>query len=237
MQTMTKTRKLIALIIPVLAVGGVWAVRGNAQDGRTSPAQRIAAPETWVPFTAELRQVKPKPNAAPQVIVGRFYRSAGGSQRLETWLENDPNRVIDIKNIPRALYFTTAREKATGRQYWVEQPLKLLPGGWKPIAMSERPPDRVLLKEPYDGREVVAVIVGPGMVNLMAPSLNFYPLVKTHIPSGERTEAHVISTEEPASELFEPPAGVEIRRSDKPSGIVFETREEAEAKGLLKPQP
>jgi hypothetical protein len=82
---------------------------------------------------------------------------------------------------------------------------------------------------------VVAVTVGPGMVDLMAPSLNFYPLVKTHVPTGERTEAHVISTDEPSAELFEPPAGAEIRRSDKPSGIVFETREEAEARGVKFP--
>jgi hypothetical protein len=226
------TRRFIALALPVLVVVGVLA-RGKAQDASPPDGTRIVTPDTWVPFTATVRQVKPRPGRETLIVVGRMVRAGNGSERLETGPENEPARVIDIKNIARALYFTTARD-TSGAMYWVEQPMKLPAGGWKPPTMSERA-DRVRLKEKFDGREVVAVTVGPGQVNLMAPSLNFYPLVKTIALTGERIEAHVISTDEPSAELFEPPAGAEIRRSDKPSGIVFETREEAEARGVKFP--
>lgn len=229
---------LIALVSPVLLIGGLWAARGNAQDARAiqsqeTPGPRIASPENWVPFTAEWRRVKPRPNAESVVVVGRFSRASNGSTRLESGPESEPARVIDIKNIARRLYYTTARD-ANGNRYWVEQPLRLGPDGWKPMLMRERA-DRVVLKEPFDGRQVVSVVVGPGMVDLMAPALNFYPLVKTYIPTGDRTEAHVVSTDEPAGDLFEPPAGAEIRRSEKPAGIVVETREEAQARGVQFP--
>lgn len=225
---MPKLKTTVALVLPVLGVGLFWAVNGRAQSAtrgavagaaavRNEPQKRIAAPDVWVTFTAELRQETP--DAAP--VVGRFYRASNGSSRTESGPESEPARVVDIKNIARGLYFTKARTPEGG-EYWVEQPLVLPAEGWKPMQMAERA-DRLILKELFDGRQVVQVVAGPGSVHFLAPSLNYYPVVKSRPLTGERTSAHVVSTAEPAAELFEPPAGATIRRSEKPGGIVFET--------------
>lgn len=213
-----RTRHLVGLIVPLLLIAVVVAAKSHRQTtlAGAAPAEAVKlidAPTEWVAFSADY--VKGYPGK--DEVVGRFMRASNGSDRLESGPPDDPARVIFIHNIARSLYYSK-RIASDGRVVWVSGPMSLPADGWKPMQMREEPGRHVMLQDSIEGRAVLQA-GSHGTVMLLAPSLNYHPLVRRVIATGYHELYRHVTLGEPAEDLFEPPPGSEIRHTDKVGGI------------------
>jgi hypothetical protein len=223
-----RRRHLVGLIVPVLLVAAVVAAKGRRQSAGTNATQAVTlidAPTAWVAFTADY--VKGYPGK--DEVLGRFFRTSNGSDRLESGPPDDPSRVVFIHNIARGVYYTK-RIAADGHVFWISGPMALPPDGWKPMQMTEEKGVRVQLHATIEGRTVIQTGTR-GIVSLLAPSLNYHPMVRRDIATGYHELFRNVKLEEPAEALFEPPPGAEVRQTDKVGGIEVIIPKDAVAPG------
>ncbi len=150
----------------------------------TEAGRIIPSPTQWVALSADFTRDFP----GDQIdVAGRYFRASDGSDRVETGPPNEPARVVFIRNIPESTYYSRRVDK-DGSVYWLSGPMQLPKDGWQPPKMKEIVGRIALLEEEYEGR-AVAQVSSKGSIKLMAPSLNFLPLVNRHVVSGyqERT--------------------------------------------------
>jgi hypothetical protein len=171
------------------------------------PLEFIDAPETWVPFSADVRITFPG-----QVdVVGRFFRASNGSRRLETGPSLAEVMAISITNfsdLTMYQYYGT-----TGS--WTSSPTT--PRG----AEVQRWPKGLANWSPYPRR--LAVRAGEsgsidsdtgffayrvsddmGGFKLKVPDLNFFDIVSAH--ANGRFEIYTnLRLDEPDERLFRPP--------------------------------
>lgn len=209
-----RTRHLVGLIVPLLLIAAMVAAKGRRQATDASQAVTlIDAPTAWVAFSADY--VKGYPGK--DEVVGRFMRASNGSDRLESGPPGDPARVVFIHNIGRSLYYSK-RIGADGRVFWISGPMTLPADGWKPMQMREVPGRHVMLQDSVEGRAVLQA-GSHGTVMLLAPSLNYLPLVRRVVATGYHELYRNVTLGEPAEDLFDPPAGADVRHTDKVGGI------------------
>jgi hypothetical protein len=212
-----RKRHIIAIFVPLMLVLGVVVGRSRAAiepaSQSSSEARPIDAPTEWVAFSADF--VKGQPGM-PEVV-GRYFRSSTGSDRLESGTPQELDRTVFIRNIAQSLYYSK-RKDLDGKTFWLVGTMKLPPGGWKPKQVAENDSTRVMLSQEVEGRQVVQV-TSRDFVALMAPSLNFHTLVKRKISTGYYEIYRNVTIVEPSSDLFEPPSGVELRRTETVAGI------------------
>jgi hypothetical protein len=210
-----RTRHRVGLIVPLLSIAAV-VVAANSRRQPAPPGEAmklIDAPTAWVAFSADYV----KGYSGKDEVVGRFMRASNGSDRLESGPPEDPARVVFIHNLARGQYYSK-RTTTDGRVVSISGPMSLPADGWKPMQMREERGRHVLLQESVEGRAVLQT-GSYGTVVLLAPSLNYHPLVKRVVATGYHELYRHVTVGEPAEDLFEPPPGSEIRHTDTVGGI------------------
>jgi hypothetical protein len=206
-----RNKLLYACVVPLSLLAWHSRATTRAQHGpRTADASSVAQeqpgaeilqPSGWVAFQADVEITQ----RGKPLILGSFYRGSDGSVRLETWDAKDPSqRVISIKN-------------KTTRTRYVKPPDKA-GVGWKSYPLGET-------TQPYryrtnshirahssrvEGYSLYLSIGPEGDTRLLAPDLNFFPLVVQGVKDGRREVYKNIKRIEPPASLFEPPSGVQV---------------------------
>lgn len=192
---------LIAVVVPLLCTAFVF-VAAETQRGVAPPVAeqrvRIAMPAGWVPFSADVRIVTPQHQQW-----GKRYRSANGSTAVYLYTPAGP--AVTIHNTQ------------TGLSYWQRGD-----SGWVSTPISEhalQPPRSVLwsnklrrLPERVDSFEVYELESKDGVTRLM-PALNGMVILWERA-GGLRHEVFNIQIGEPPVDVFVPPPGVNVRRSE-----------------------
>lgn len=124
-------------------------------------------------------------------------------------------KVISIRSIPRARAFYYSP-----RIGWNSNPMTLPAGGWHPLRYRKEMQNLTLRSDRIEGFELYQLIGTAGDVQLLAPALNFFALVRQHVKDGERWTYSNIQVREQDAALFEPPPGVSITAHATPIGIV-----------------
>jgi hypothetical protein len=226
-----------------LAILGVMAQSSRREAGyrREGHPQQTAAlaeqrrvsdpvpqPADWVAFQATMTKTVPdKPT-----VVGRFYRSASGSERLETGPTLSDVRIVAIKDVPNSVYY-----RYGARQGWTSAPMQLPRTGWRPIQVQKTMkglslyPYKLALMEGQDGSltateglQAYLYVNDAGDQFLEAPELNFFHIVRMQASTGKREAYSQVRLGEPPAELFTPPSGVSITKLQTPDGIVDHRR-------------
>src|SRR5689334_17489809 len=107
-------------VIAMLA--GFWLVRGRAQTRDV-----LSGPREWVEFSAVMTKSEP----GRRDIVGRFFRGADGSDRLESGPSLDDVLGIAIHNLTTEHYYMYANNG----QGWHGFPMTLGRDGTRPMKM------------------------------------------------------------------------------------------------------
>lgn len=131
----SSSRFLILLTLPPivsLGVGAKWAAtRARASQVQTQEIEVIDAPDRWVPFSAD---VTIKTHGTD--VVGRFYRAADGSRRIETGPARDDIRVISIVNTSKG----NGYDYSPGRGWRVFLVPNISPGNYHPVRWKKNIP-------------------------------------------------------------------------------------------------
>jgi hypothetical protein len=167
---------------------------GSSPTVATTSAADAGGP--WVPFAGEFRAVSGGSEAR-----GRVFRRRDGSFRKET---------LDLVGVPS---FITIENRARKRFYSYSA------GGWTSQPWPRTPPpppgrERYLTAGPQADRvaglRVVRWDTGLGVMTLLAPELDYYPLVEEHPHPPLRIRYTAITRADPADSLFEPPPGSRV---------------------------
>jgi hypothetical protein len=217
-----RTQLIYAIALPVVLL--VVASGMNATLAKETPSQHasdaaeISQPDGWVPFEADLQQTD---QTGKVTLTGKFYRSADGSERLESG--DGVHTVISIKNIPLETMFVYGANldnpQPDSGWMWRSYRMELPPKGWHPLRYREnayvtRSPQKLEGMQLYE-------LSNPDKGNrfLMAPDLNFFRVVED-FPSADikRSYTNIKKGDQPAH-LFMPPPGVEVQPRNKVAGI------------------
>jgi len=207
----------------VVVLAGLWLVRGGAQ----APADVISGASNWVEFSAVMTKNEPgRPDS-----VGRFFRGADGSDRLESGPSLDDVRGIAIHNFATEHYYMWANNG----QGWHGFPMPLGRDGKRPQKLRANLATPTPQPLTHEGLAVVQVMAGAWTVR-KAPDLNFFDVDKL-APNGARVVASnirrarlddAIAALPPTHaaryanlpSLFDPPAGVPVTWHTEPNGII-----------------
>jgi hypothetical protein len=208
------------ILVPSLLVVGsllaAGAVRYTANDVASPSGQFVFQPSEWVPFSADVRNVK----VSGAVSVGRFYRGSDGSTRSEAGASFDDITVIAIKNIRTSSFWVWNQQ----RGYWRSQPMDIPPDGWRPV--PTRANIFTPVAEKIEGFEVLRRGNSDGSFELVAPQLNLFPLVTTCPTARPPATAdcalryYNIKIGEQPADLFELPTGAQVVPLAEPGGLV-----------------
>jgi hypothetical protein len=172
-------------------------------------------PGDWVPF----RAVRTDVFNPEQVLVSRIYRSRDGSTRTESGASLDNVDTITIKNMTEKTFYKWVKDGG-----WTSHPMQL-PGG------RYVPPTTTAPQGAEDAGEVEGLGVlkmrtdRGGSTQYLSPQLSYYP-VKATVPCKDASAtgcgwwlSNIVVGEQPP-ELFRPPSGEAVVKSDRPAGIV-----------------
>lgn len=209
-------RVTILLVGPLVGFGALQVSDrlSAAPSAQSKPKEYVQQPETWTPFSADIRRV----NATNgEVHVGRFYRSADGSTRSDTGPSLDHINMIGIKNVAQAAFFTW-----NDKLGWTQQPMTQPPEGWRPgrVVFNER---MTRVAEKVDGLDLIKHDAPPYTV-YRAPQLNMFDVVKllpcqfeSSSPCGTWLSNIRIGEQPPG--LFTPPTSASVNQNPDPGGI------------------
>ena len=207
-------KSVFAVAVPVLVAGVIgYSNATTARRGAFTQQDLIPTPDSWVPFTADVRTTDP----VRPTVLGRFYRSGDGSTRTDTTVEGDTKVLINNVALNRCFrYF-----KATG---WMSNPMALPPGGFTPVKHRKDSAELSRHAEKVAGFDVFRHVSPAGRESsLLAPDLNMFAL-RVERPDGGTLEYSNIQLGEPPPGTFEPPPGVPITHRTEPAGIVWVPR-------------
>ncbi len=192
---------------------------GPVDEAVSDPAE-IRRPSAWVAFGADIEITDDRDT---RVIMGKFYQDRNGSSYTETGpnppgspVSDDPdhpNNVITIHNIPSATSYIRGK-----RGVWEKHPLGVEPKQWQPKryrynAHVKDHAERVL------GWRVVKAVNAKGTgYQLMAPDLNFAPLVWRRTTDTRRLLNIHVGDADP--KLFLPPPEAEANMLDCPEPMI-----------------
>jgi hypothetical protein len=156
--------------------------------------------------------VRTEPGA--RKVVGWFHRGADGSTREESNADGPAKPVTLIMNVARRLQYRFEEG------VWASFPVHFPPNGWHPDPVERDP--RKFTPAPAIEKIAVFRFVNPqGLVLLVAPGLNYFPLV-TERPNGGREVFSSVFVREQPEGLFEPPPDAVVQvHSDGATGAIF----------------
>jgi hypothetical protein len=202
---------LLVVTVAGAAALGVYTRSALSQ----SAGQLIPQPASWVPFSAELRDVRED----GAVTVGRFYRASDGSTRSETGPSLDNIRVVGINAISNATFYLWHADRG-----WTAQPMQLPPFGWNPTPTIFNS-QMTGVTDKVEGFTVIRMVVGGNdRVAFVAPELNLFPLIVSYPCRGRTAQCGTvhfnIRVGEQPQEYFAPAEDALITRREEPGGIV-----------------
>jgi hypothetical protein len=178
----------------------------GAQDVPVRPRpsmEAVAQPATWVAFRSVVER--------DGVAIGRFWRDARGSTRLELDSPDAHGRTIIIENVPAATYYVF--RPASG---WTAQPMVLPTGGWTPLPVARMDVGTPVTEA---GLPAYERVTGTRRER-RAPALNFFPIVRERLDDGSVERHRDILLGDVGASLFRPPFGVNVTERPDPGGIV-----------------
>jgi hypothetical protein len=179
-----------------LCVAAAVAMAGCGTSPPTAATTSTAGAGQWVPFEGEFRAV-----SGGSETRGRVFRRRDGSFRKET---------LDLVGVPA---FITIENRARKRFYsysaggWTSQPWTRTP---PPPPGRERYRNASPQADRVAGLRVVRWDTGLGVMTLLAPELDYYPLVEEHPHPPLRIRYTAVTRADPADSLFEPPPGSRV---------------------------
>jgi hypothetical protein len=208
---------ILAMAALPLAAVAMLSNQVRAQFAQPTP-EVIEGPTEWVAFQAMVRVSHP---GAP-VIQGRYFRSASGSERLETGPSLSDVRVVSISNVAQGV----AYHGRPRLNQWTRVPGAPVPGARPPLAYRTSKwtlhPYRLALRKGQDGTlnahegfTAYSVRHESGGTSMKVPDLNFFDAVRQR-PDGRYEIYSEIERTEPDAQLFEPPAGAIVTESEVP---------------------
>jgi hypothetical protein len=203
----------------------VTAERRTIAEVEAQQPELLHGPSQWVEFTAVA--TKTDPNGPP--VVGRFFRGADGSERLDTGPALDNVGTIMINNLTTERYYNWSE-----RTGWINGPMQVPPELKRPMAYRKGMFASTATAIKYGEFDALQVSTGEGSVSRLVPALNFFAIDRLS-PLGGRisfTDVRVGPVAEylktlPAAigaryagvPLFEPPPGADVRITNTPGGI------------------
>lgn len=227
-------KKIAAFTLPVVVVALAAATGqagknllpsapARAQAPAAAKREPIAAPSTWVAFSADLRLTSPTDRGGS---IGKFHRDGNGSIRVSTGPTESDVRAITIHNIPKARSFVFSKG------VWESAPMQVAAEGRPPKTRLTNSPGLELYpfklayfegqdQSPFakEGLEVYRSISGDAFVRLEAPALNWFAVVSQSITGRRQEYFNIRFADQPAS-LFEPAPGEPITEISEYRGIV-----------------
>lgn len=197
---------MFALMVPIgvlILSAAAQSQAPRSQSERVSPTREIPQPPTWAPFEADFSVTVP----GEPTVRGVFSRASDGSTRRESWPETEPTkRVISIKDFTQGVQYLRFQDGERGIY------------GWKSFELKEaRTPRRYRVNQnllPHDviieGLPTYRQTGVRGDVRVLAPDLNFFPVITQLIATGRREVYTNIRRVEPSRDLFSPPPGASI---------------------------
>lgn len=200
-----RTRILGALVLLLGIVStGLVLERGERISAAVArlrplpPPAPVAGEPTWVPFRARYRSL----HHGETRVSGATFRDSSGSMRFERTHWAGPSKITINNRVTRMIY-----ARSDGGE-WVEMVMPANMANTMPT-IANRAPGLSLQSEVFLG-ETVHRLVTPTSDELLAPSLNFFPLRKA---TADMLEEHFdVQPGTQAAHLFEPPAGATVRR-------------------------
>jgi len=216
---MPSRRFLLATFCCVMA--GALIAQNWSKASAYPSTDLLPQPAGWVPFSADAELIQP----GGQKYHGRFLRASDGSTRFTLTPDRSAVPHITIRNVTQVRYYIGANGQ------WITGPMDLPPGGYKPhkyrASMKGLSPyaDKLALTKGGDrslraakGLDAFRYVTRTGTVWLLAPALNYYPVLKVFL-DGRRLEFSEIEIGEPDRSQFVPPAGAVLTLSDSVAGI------------------
>src|SRR5262245_28323670 len=208
--------RLILLSVSVVCAVGL-VVSGADLYVTRQAADRgdlISPPEQWVAFEATVTRVVPDGTT----VVGSFHRGEDGSELTVEIVPTSSSSVTTIRHISNYLqgrYYHSSKARV-----WKSGPLTTGPAGPRQLRQFftkssglRRYRRKLALLAGQDGSLSAAdgldawiSTTDQGSVHLLAPSLNFYPVVSSMLDGQRRVLSEIRVGPVPDS-LFEPPPG------------------------------
>lgn len=200
MRYLSPGRVSLAAVVAMLA----FATYTNVRTQR-APIQEIPQPNHMVSFAADFVQTETDGSR----WTGKYYRRGDQSFAMHgTELFNGTAvamvTIANAASLSHYLYRDT-----TG--YWVRVPMKSGPPT-EPLRYRLKTPELSGLlpeTEPIAGFTVYRQEMGDGSMRLLAPDLNFFPLLM-QLRSGMRQELSNVQLTEPDPAVFLPPPGAKV---------------------------
>lgn len=206
------SNRLLAAVV-ILLLGLVLGTFVPMRAQSSSNRQELPQPTDWVAFSA-VQTVYPI-NGTPQE--GRYYRNQLGSERWEITDSVAHKTIIDILNVSQSMFYTSSPGAG-----WVSRRTDLnvlnhRPRHWAtPMVGLSRYSFRLDVAvrgsgniRAETGYEAYVYAMSDGDVRLLAPDLNFFPVVQQRL--GRYTRIYsAIQVGDQLADMFEPPAGVVV---------------------------
>lgn len=217
-----RAKLIYAIALPLVLIGLMSYVEPTVATGQRPGPQadvaEIQQPPGWASFEADFEQ---RDEAGNVTLVGKYYRSADGSDRFENG--DGVHTIITIKSIPLAKMFVygpnPAEPKADSGWIWRSYRMDLPEGGWHPLryrlnAHVTKNEERIEGMETYE-----MTIPEKGNRVLMAPDLNFFRVLEDLPNAGVKRVYRNIKKGDPPSRLFLPPPDATVHPQEKVLGI------------------
>jgi hypothetical protein len=212
-----KVRVLLLAACVVSAIGlvasgsNLYALRQSADRGELVPQ-----PDHWVAFEATTTRTA----VNGQVIRGRVFRGEDGSEHyVESVSDSSSNVTIrHIANYPKGAYYHSAKagEWTSGPLVVPAGPRKLRQFYTNSAGLRQYSRKLALLAgqdgslEAMEGLDGWISTTADGSIHILAPSLNFFPVVSVML-NGQRRVLSDIRIGPVPSSYFEPAAGDYVR--------------------------
>lgn len=217
-----RTRVLLILTCLVSAIGlvtsgsNLYALKQLPDRGEVIPQ-----PDHYVSFEGDLTRVADN----GRTFAGRFYHRADGSECTIEAGVNPPGPVLyTITNYANGRYY-----RSKGGRDWIAGPLigtgrEQIPPVMRTKALGglQKYTKKLALLAGQDGSlwsaeglEAWLNVTQGGSMLMLAPELNFYPVVSTNVSGNRRVLSNIrIGTLSPS--VFEPPPGANVSFVDTP---------------------
>jgi hypothetical protein len=199
-----------ALIVMVVTATIAFQVAYSAAKGRGAAAAQGASSQVeslgstkWASFVADIR--RSEKGLEGLEVFSRYYQNSHGSIRTEAFSPDRKERVVTIHNHERLMsYFEGPRGDSA---MLALEPRKTA----QPKRMKIDTNGLSLVSEQRLGFTVYPYTSAAGRRSLLAPDLNLFSMFSEL--GNEREEVLAVTLQEPAAELFYPPATVKIRQA------------------------
>lgn len=203
-------RRIVLALMPIVVIVVAYARYGPHVASAKPQVHTldVPSPDQWVPFRADVERSRA---GSAERMVGRYFRGEDGSTRSELGVEGERAQ-ITIMNVSTNTYYQLSTDISRSH------PMRVSSQGWRPLKMRET---NVNLGKAANTIESFQVrqLSSPGIVELVAPELNFFALISDNPVTGTRRRYYNIVKGRQESSLFEPPGGAFVQAHLMPMGM------------------